>query len=315
MKISDMNSIANARTPRVSLEQWRVLRAVVDAGGYAQAAEHLHKSQSAISYAVQKLERLLDIKVFELQGRKAELTPAGRMLYRRAGILLDEAAVLEAAAQQLAAGMEAEICLAVDIVFPTWLLLQGLSLFANEHPDTRLELMETVLGGTEEALLNRQADLAISALVPQGFMGDPLMRLHFLAVAAPDHPLHALQRPLSYQDLRRHRQIVIRDSGMLRKREAGWLGAEARWTVSNKATAIRAVCQGLGFAWYPQSMIRTELDDGTLKPLPLRHGASRLADLYLILPDPDFAGPATLRLAEILRQISAQIDALPAAQA
>jgi DNA-binding transcriptional LysR family regulator len=43
--------------PRISLEQWRALQAVVDAGGYAQAAAVLHKSQSAITYAVQKIER------------------------------------------------------------------------------------------------------------------------------------------------------------------------------------------------------------------------------------------------------------------
>ena len=42
--------------PHISLEQWRALLAVVEAGGYAQAAEALHKSQSAITYAVQKIE-------------------------------------------------------------------------------------------------------------------------------------------------------------------------------------------------------------------------------------------------------------------
>ena len=46
---------------RVTLEQWRTLVAVVDAGGYAQAAEALHKSQSAITYAVQKLETQLAV--------------------------------------------------------------------------------------------------------------------------------------------------------------------------------------------------------------------------------------------------------------
>src|SRR4029079_2942742 len=78
-------------TPRIGLEQWRTLIAVVDAGGYAQAAEALHKSQSAVTYAVQKLEGVLDVKAFEMQGRKAVLTPTGKLLYRRARALLDEA--------------------------------------------------------------------------------------------------------------------------------------------------------------------------------------------------------------------------------
>src|SRR6266478_6052232 len=55
-------------TPKITLDQWRALLAVVDAGGYAQAAENLHKSQSAVTYAVQKLESLLGVKVFEVIG-------------------------------------------------------------------------------------------------------------------------------------------------------------------------------------------------------------------------------------------------------
>jgi Transcriptional regulator len=232
--------------PRITLEQWRALIAVVDSGGYAQAAERLHKSQSAVTYAVQKIESQLGVRAFELQGRRAVLTPVGQLLVRRARALTEEAAALEGAAGHLAAGWEPELRLAIDIVFPTWLLLQVLSRFASERPSIRIELLETVLGGTEDALIERRADLAVSALVPAGFLGDPLLRLRFVAVAAPAHPLHGLGRPLTYQDLRGHRQLVIRDSGLQRRREAGWLGAEQRWTVSHKATSIRAACMGWG---------------------------------------------------------------------
>ena len=64
----------------ITLEQWRSLIEVVDAGGYAQAAERLCKSQSAVSYAVQKIEALLGIKAFEIKGRRAILTSTGKML-------------------------------------------------------------------------------------------------------------------------------------------------------------------------------------------------------------------------------------------
>lgn len=289
------------RLNRISLEQWRALIAVVDAGGYAQAAARLHKSQSAVTYAVKKLERLLGVDAFEIQGRKAILTATGQVLYRRARALLDEAAALEAAAATLAGGWEPQLRLAADIVFPTWLLLEVLVRFAGERPAMRIELLETVLGGTEDALAQRQADLVIGPIVPPGFVGDPLMRLRFVAVAAPSHPLHALGRELTYQDLRQHRQLVIRDSGLQRKRDSGWLGAEQRWTVSYKATSIRAACLGLGFAWYAEDMIREELATGALKPLPLREGGARYVELYLIFPDPDYAGPGARRLAEILR--------------
>src|SRR3546814_7297595 len=63
--------------PKISLEQWRALTAVVEVGGYAQAAEALNKTQSTITYAVQKIESLLGLKIFEIQGRKAQLTREG----------------------------------------------------------------------------------------------------------------------------------------------------------------------------------------------------------------------------------------------
>src|SRR5438132_12382237 len=98
-----------AQSSRISLDQWRALAAVVDAGGYAQAAQALHKSQSSVSYAVQKIEAMLGLKAFEIEGRKALLTPTGQFLYRRARALVAESAALERAAKRLSAGREAEI--------------------------------------------------------------------------------------------------------------------------------------------------------------------------------------------------------------
>jgi DNA-binding transcriptional LysR family regulator len=287
--------------PHISLEQWRALLAVVEAGGYAQAAGAVHKSQSADTYAVQKIEAELGVKVFEIQGRKAVLTEPGKVLYRRARTLVEEALLLERSASAMAQDWTPEIRLAVDTVFPTWLLLESLEAFAQERPETRIELYETVLGGTEEALIDGRVDLAIGGVTPGGFYGDPLMRARFVAVASPKHPLHRLGRKLTFRDLRRHRQIVIRDSGAQRTRSGGWLGAEQRWTVSHKATSIRALCMGLGFAWFAEENIREELRSGALAPLPLKSGAERFAEMYLIFAQRDYADRDTQRLAEIIR--------------
>src|SRR5687768_10600905 len=126
--------------PRITLDQWSALAAVVEAGGYAKAAEALHKSQSSVTYAVQQIESLLDVKAFRIDGRKAVLTPTGELLYRRARYLLDEAAALERSSKRLSAGWEAEIRLAVEILFPSWLVLQCLDTFGAESPHTRIEL-------------------------------------------------------------------------------------------------------------------------------------------------------------------------------
>jgi DNA-binding transcriptional LysR family regulator len=291
--------------PRISLDQWNVLISVVESGGYAKAAERIHKSQSTLTYAIKKLESLLGVKVFELKGRKAVLTPTGDLLYRRGKAVVEEAARLEHAAGELAKGWEPEIRIAVDIMFPTWLLLQCFAEFGAERPDTHLELYETVLGGTDEALAKRSVGFAIGTSVPQGFAGDILMPVRAVCMAAPSHPLHQLGRPVTLEDLRRHRHIVIRDSGEQRVRSAGWIN-ELRWTVSNKATSIHAMGLGLGYAWYPEDSVRGELERGALKALPLREGAEKSGTIYLIFADREAAGPGTLRLAQIVREAVAR---------
>src|SRR5690606_13162988 len=151
--------------------------------------------QSAISYAIQKLETTLNLRAFALQGRKAVLTPAGELLYRRARALVSEAQSLEAAATHLAERHEAEIRIAVEAIFPTWLMLECLGELGGRFPDTRVELYGTVLTGTDEAMLEKRVDLAIAGRLPPGFLGSHLMRARFVPVARPDHPLHQLGRP------------------------------------------------------------------------------------------------------------------------
>jgi DNA-binding transcriptional LysR family regulator len=292
--------------PRISLDQWKTLVSVVESGGYAQAASQIHKSQSTLSYAIQKMERLLGIKVFELKGRKAALTDAGHILYVRGKSLVEEAGRLEQAAAALSAGWEAEIRVAVEVVFPTWLLLKCFAAFGTEQPQTRIELYETVLEGNVEALVEGRADISIGPTIPAGFVGEALMNVRFVLAAHPSHPLHQLGRPVVAADLKPHRHLIIRDTGSKRVRATNVIATQ-RWTVSNKATSIRAATMGLGFAWFPEDSIREELDGGQLKAVPMREGSERYATLYLIHAGGDLVGKGARRLGEIIReQVKAQ---------
>lgn len=288
--------------PHITLEQWRCLIAVVEAGGYAQAAEALHKSQSSVTYAVQKLESTLQVRAFEIEGRKAKLTPTGEMLYRRARLLLEDADSIERAAGRASAGWESEISIAVEILFPNWLMFQCLDRFGKESPQTRVEWFETVLDGTPEALSTGKANLAITGILPPGVPGELLVTTRVTPVAHPDHELHKLGRPVEYRDLRKHRHIIVRDTSTKRDKQARTLDATRRWTVSNMSTSIGAVTRGYGFAWLPEDKIRDELRNGELKPLPFRDEQRRAQPLYLVVADRACAGPGTLRLAEIIRE-------------
>lgn len=286
---------------KVTLEQWRMLHAVVEHGGFAQASEALHKSQSTISYAVSKLQRQLGVEILKVRGRKAELTDAGQVMLRRSLNLLKEAETIEKAAHSLSEGWEALITIAMDVVFPPEILYQSFGKLAGLSEHTRLEMVETVLSGTTDLLISGEADLAVSAQIPQGFLGEPLLKVPFTLVAHKDHPLHQLPTPISHDELKRHRQIVLRDSGVKRT-DAGWLEAEQRWTVSHITTSIRLVCDGMGFARLPAYHIQEELKSGLLKPIQLDPSANSYVQVYLIYADRDYAGQATKALASIIQE-------------
>jgi len=284
---------------KISLDQWQALIAVVDEGGYAAAAEALDKSQSAISYAVQKIETELGVRAFALEGRRAKLTETGSLLYRQAKVLVDEAGRIENTAIRFGHGWEPLVRLTADGLFPQDQVLCALVRLASESPLTRVEFQETVLSGSEEALLRHEADVVITGRVPPGFMGDHLSRIRFVAVATPEHALHH-QGPLELDHLRPHRQLVIRDSGK-RRVDSGWLGAEQRWTFSHGSARRQALLSGLGFAWVPETEIAADLAEGRLLPLPLKEGVERFHDLYLVYADGQYAGRAARFLGECLR--------------
>lgn len=285
---------------KTTLEQWRMFRAVVEHGGYAQAAEAIFKSQSTISYGVHKLQEQLGVQLLEVEGRKAVLTEHGRILLQRANQLLDQAENLDAIASSLSSGIEAKVRLALDMIYPYDQLFDVLEEFSRSFPDTRIELEEYVLSGGIDMLEEGSIDLLISPTVPKGWHGQHIERARFLPVTTPDHPLQQLGRDVTYDDLTQHRQVVLRDSSRKQRTDAGWLGAHQRWTVTHSSTSLNIVRRGLGFAWIPEHWIATDLQRGTLKIIPLIPDGTRYVDLHLIEAHPDSAGPATRELSRLL---------------
>lgn len=278
--------------PKTSLEQWAILAAVVDEGGHAQAAEALHKSQSAVSYAIARLQEALDLPLLALEGRKAVLTTEGRTLLARVRPLLRDLQTLESQARLLKQGWEPELSLVVDLAFPRACLLSIVAEIQQLCPSTNLRVSEAVLSGAEEAITDRIADVVITTRVPPNTLGNFLAEVDFVAVAAPAHPLLAGDEPLTLDQIERHVQVVVRDSGSRQPRNDGWLGAKRRFTVSSLEASLATVRAALGYAWLPAHMIQEDLESGRLQRLPLASGGIRVMPLYLVLVQPELAGPA-----------------------
>ena len=289
---------------RTTLEQWRMFKAVMDAGGFNQAAAQVHKSQSSIHHAVGKLEENLGLKLFEIAGRKAVLTDAGELLLRRGQYLLEEAERIESVARALSTGVEPELRIAVDGAFPQRMVFQTLEKVSALFPQVHFDIIDTVLSGSNELIHDGDADIALSPFSMEFNLNEELCLLEFVAVASPHHALHQLKKTLTYEDLKSYRQIVVRDSATQKKTSSGWLGAEQRWTVSNMRASVELVLSGMGYAWLPFPTISEALASGQLKRLPLHEGATRSASFYMNYKNKDHIGPAAREFMGELRLVT-----------
>ena len=288
--------------PRTSLEHWAVLAAVVDHGGFAQAAAALSRSQSAVSYSVARLQEALDVPLLAIEGRKAVLTPHGHVLLKRARSLVNELGKLELLARTLKQGWEPELKLVVDAAFPRDHLLNIIAELQQLCPNTQMQLSDAVLSGAEDAIADGTADVVVTTRVPAGHLGDWLLDVTFVAVARASHALFSVDRALTPEDLMHHVQAVVRDSGVKHPRDEGWLGAELRCTVSSMEASLATVEAGLAYAWLPQHLIKNALDRGEIRRLPLVAGAERNVPLNLVLVNPDLAGPAARAAVEAFQR-------------
>ncbi|HJV87332.1 MAG TPA: LysR family transcriptional regulator [Noviherbaspirillum sp.] len=292
----------------VSLKQWRIFHAVIDCGGFAEAAKTLHLSQSTISYTVAKLQEQLGTTLLKTEGRKAALTVEGRALLERSRHVLKEAIELETFARNLGQGWGGDVRLMVDHSFPSTLLMRALGYFSQAgRGAAQVRLSEVATLQAEDMLRDTTVDLAITGRVPLGFLGEPLLEVEYVPVAHPDHPLLHLGRDVTSADLGQQTQIGI---GHPQERERGGSGLQ-RWLMSSIDSVLEAVSECLGYAWLPQHRIQRWLDDGRLVRLPLGDKRVNKSMLYLIHGRPWAASPAAGRLADVLRStaVAAHHDA------
>lgn len=290
----------------VSLKQWRIFHAVIDCGGFAEAAKSLHLSQSTISYTVSKLQEQLGTPLLRIEGRKAILTAEGRALLERSRNVLKEAIELETFAKNLGQGWGEEVRLVVDHNFPVHLLTQALSKFTEIGKGAaHVRLREVPTLQAEDIVRDPNVDLAISERVPLGYLGEPLTEVEYVVVVHPEHPLMRLEREPSSIDLAQHIQIDM-GLGNAGKPAAGTSKQIRRWTMNSFDTVVAAVCEGLGYAWLPKHRVQKWLDQGQLACLALGEKHACKSMLYLIHGRPWCTTPAASRLAEVLRSYAAR---------
>lgn len=264
-----------AKNP-ISIEALDALDTIDRRGSFAKAAEELNKATSAVSYIVQKLEEQLGITLFQRQGRRSVLTPAGRLLLEEGREILQATARLANRAKEVATGWEPRIRIAVESLQSYPVLFAHLNDFLQEHPTIELDVSESVLNGGWEALEHDRVDLLVGAPEPvprqKGYRAVPLAPTDLVPVIAGHHPQAGLAREPGalQQALPGIRRVITHDTSIVDIARSKGLSNEGRaFYVQNIDQKVAAIMAGIGIGHLPRHRIARQIESGQLIPLNL----------------------------------------------
>jgi DNA-binding transcriptional LysR family regulator len=268
-----------------TLGAWEVLQTVVQLGGFAPAAEKLNRSQSTISYAIARLQEQLGVRLFEIHGRKAQLTEAGRALLADAEPHLAGFHQLEERARLMASGGASEVRLSVDSIFPDDRLFAALASFSRNFPHVRPKLRQGTFLSADTEFTIHNAQLCVTGLMSRELCVKPILKIEMIAVAKRDHPLFSIRRKLASSDLLEHMLVTIESAASGSLKHQPRPPAQRVLPVGTVDSAIAAIRSGFCFGWLPKYRIQAELAGGDFVALPLGFGKTREVRLNLVSRD------------------------------
>lgn len=294
----------------LTIDQFTVFVTVVEKGSFAAAARQLSRAQSAITYAIQKLEEQSGLALFDRSTYRPTLTEAGIALLPRARRILHDIADWRQHAHGIAQGLEAEISL-VMVPYATEVPVgRILGAFNTRFPRVCVHLSTVSFSVAIEALCQGSADIGL--LTEHEPLSKELQRhqcgwVDLIAVAAPGHPLGKIRGKLNAAMLLDCTQLVLGTAlGTDKGRDYG-VHAVNHWRVSDIQTKHRLILEGVGWGSMPKSVVVDDIAAGRLVELELDRweGSARMPGFPLVIAHQNdrALGPAGRWLIE---QFSAQ---------
>jgi DNA-binding transcriptional LysR family regulator len=254
----------------LSAEELELMEAIRDSGSLTRAAKQLGKAASTVSHSVRQLEERFDALLFDRRRYRLQLTPAGQLLAREAGRLVQDMTRLQRRVGQIAKGWEDRLWIVTDEVFEFETLAPLIRDFDALQSGVSLRVTHEVLGGTWEALEDGRADLVIGATnEPPKLAGMQWFELgttmHWVFAVSPRHPLAKAKEPLQREAIVAHRAVVVADSSRRTDGRAyGLASGQPTLAVPSMRAKILAQREGLGVGWLPAQRVQTLVDQGEL---------------------------------------------------
>lgn len=297
---------------QVSLQQWRALLAVVEAGGVHRGARQIGRSHSAVSQAIARLEEILGVELFVPAGRGVEPTEIGRAMAKRAARVLRAARALEAFAESRRVGWESALRVAIDVSSPNELVMAALARWGPRSRGTSVTLVRVIAEAARAASQDPSLDLVLSGALAPGVTPRPIASVAFALVVGKRHPAAAALRSgaTDLDSILASPQVVVGEG--LPDEGEGWRVGVERWTVPDFELARAALETGIPFALLPQERLGAARD--ALVRVP-EEGLATTRQLHLVQPRGGETGPAAQELADCFLAAGAAYEERRAAAA
>jgi DNA-binding transcriptional LysR family regulator len=255
-----------------SLDQLRTFIAAADTGSFSAAGRRLHRAQSVVSQTMANLEVQLGVRLFDRAGRYPVPTDAGRALLAEARTVVGGMDLFKARAKSLAGGLEPELIVVVDVMFPTDALTRAIVAFQAEFPATPLRMYVEALGATLLPVLNGTCSFGVTGslgLAPPQLTREGLRGVKLVMVVSPRHELASFAGPIPTASLGQHVQLVLTDRSELSRGQDFGVLSPITWRLADLSAKHEFLRAGLGWGTMPLGMVAADLAAGRLVRISL----------------------------------------------
>lgn len=263
-----------------------------------RSSEYLEIPKSSVSKSIAKLERYLNVKLFNRTSRAVTPTEEGDLLYTRAMILLSDAEHLVADVSSLTSNVSGQLNIAAPPALGRFLSRNLLPQYMRQWPKVSISVK---LSYDFEDLFREGIDIAfrIGRNIDQSLIEKPLGASNRVLVATPEYlATHApIKSPI---DLERHQSLQMfsnkSDWILVKNNSTRRVSLPVAFQCSDMETLKNMLFSGVGIAQLPWLIIKDDIEAGTLVPilpqwlspdLPIslvyRHGHNKPAKLAAFL--------------------------------
>jgi DNA-binding transcriptional LysR family regulator len=298
----------------VSLDQLRTFIAAAEEGSFSAAGRKLRRAQSVVSQTMANLEAQLRVSLFDRSARYPILTEQGKALLSEAKTVVNGMDAFKARARTLSEGLESELSVVVDVMYPMASLTDVVGAFRLAFPTTPLRMYVEALGAVVQPVLDGVCRIGVIGsmpLVPEGLDAERLLEVPMSTVVAPNHPLARHQGILRGKDLERYVQLVLTDRTTLTAGSNFGVFSPLIWRLADLGAKHAFLKAGFGWGHMPLAMVQADLDTSQLVRihLEIHQPATPGIAMYAIYRKDAPPGPAGRWFIDRMQQFTADTPA------